>query len=843
MNPVDIDRILPFVEKPSRYLGSEQNAVHKDLFAVSLRFALAFPDMYEIGMSHFGMQILYDILNREPEIAAERVFAPANDMAAELKARNLPLFTLESRMPVGFFDIVGFSLMYELNYTNVLMMLELAGIPLRAAERDGRRPLVIAGGPCTCNPEPVAAFFDAFLIGDGEAATLELARSWLAWKRDGAGDKEALLRRWSRIQGVYVPLFYEVGRNASAGPMVVPLRSDAPPVVRAVVADLDRVPFPEKPIVPFGKPVHDRLRLEISRGCSRGCRFCQAGMIYRPVRERSPESLLKMAEASLAATGYEDLSLLSLSSGDYGCMVPLLERLMDRHAADHVAVSLPSLRAGTLTPALMSLIKRVRKTGFTIAPEAGSQRLRDVINKNISRAEIIAAVENAFALGWRVIKLYFMIGLPTETDEDLQALVDLVKHLRRTKGGQGQINVSVATFIPKAHTPFQWAPQLGLEASRQRIGWLQDRLRLAGIQLKWQDPSVSLIEGVFARGDRSLSRLLEEAFALGCRFDGWSDQFDPGRWQQAFAAAGIDPDDYTTRARGLNESLPWDHLDMRVSKRFLQEEWRRAMSAETVADCRDGDCRQCGGCDFIEIAPRTHHRVDFNDDPKHSRSDVPAAGFRQLRVGYRKTGSAKYFGHLELQNMFLRAFRRAAIPLQFSQGFHPKPKVSFRDALPIGMESEAEEAVVSVPADIDPLTLADRLNPYLPGGVAVTDCSVFSRSAGPSSAETVSYRITLRQGQFDENALAAFLRQADPVIVRRRPNGGLKKLAIRDILVDVSLPDPQRLVVKLSAAPGKTLRPIELMQHIFPLSEKQLKEARIVKIRPDKGAAPKPNVL
>jgi radical SAM family uncharacterized protein len=412
-----LDDILPFVEKPSRYLGSEVNTIKKDLGRVKLRFALAFPDLYEIGTSHFGMQILYNVLNAHADIAAERIFTPAVDMQARLRQAGQPLFSLESHEPVNHFDIVGFSLLYELNYTNVLGMLDLAGIPFLATDRDGDHPLVIGGGPCTVNPEPVADFFDAIVVGDGENTIMQMAEVWLNWHESPAGGRQSLLKSWSKIEGVYIPSFFEPRFDTDGFQTVVPRMADYTRVTRAIVGDLDQVPFPEKPIIAYGRPVHDRLRLEVSRGCTRGCRFCQAGMIYRPVRERSPEQLMSLAARSIATTGYEDISLLSLSTGDYGCIAPLIEQLMVNFEPEHVAISLPSLRAGTLTPELINLIKKVRKTGFTIAPEAGSQRLRDVINKNISEDEIINTVQNAFDLGWQVIKLYFMIGLPTETDE------------------------------------------------------------------------------------------------------------------------------------------------------------------------------------------------------------------------------------------------------------------------------------------------------------------------------------------------------------------------------------------------------------------------------------------
>jgi radical SAM family uncharacterized protein/radical SAM-linked protein len=830
MTPIQLEGILPFVEKPSRYLGTETNSIHKELSHVRLRFALAFPDLYEIGMSHFGLQILYHILNREDDIAAERVFTPAEDMTARLKSEGLPLFSLESRLPVGEFDMVGFSLLYELNYTNVLTMLDLAGIPRRAADRRRRHPLVIAGGTCTCNPEPVAPFFDAFVIGDGEENILEMCRVWMEWQNSGSEDKDGLLDQWSRLEGIYIPAHYRVTFDGSGAQHAVPVRPDRPPAVRSIVTDLDAATFPTRPIVPYGRPVHDRLRLEISRGCSRGCRFCQAGMIYRPVRERSPQTLMSLARESLAGTGFEDMSLLSLSSGDYGCIAPLLEGLMARHAGERVAISLPSLRAGTLTPELMSLIKRVRKTGFTIAPEAGSQRLRDVINKNISEAEIFAAVENAFELGWRVIKLYFMIGLPTETDADLEAIVDLVKRLRKSKGRKGQINVSVATFIPKSHTPFQWAPQISLDESDTKIRWLRRQLKLPGIKFKWQNPEVSLIEGVFARGDRRLASLLEAAHARGCRFDGWSDRFELARWQQAFDLAGTDPSFYTTRVRDLCEPLPWDHLDLRVSKDYLRDEWHRALCTETSVDCRNGDCLQCGSCDFQRVEPRTYADRHLDATPEKGSSHYRPPRYRKMHLRYSKTGPARYFGHLELKNIIIRAFRRAGMPLRYSEGFHPQPKVSFQDALPIGLESESEDLVLQVETTVDTALMVDRLNDQLPAGIEIIDCRPMTTKASrPQPAATVRYAVTLPDGKFEPAELEAFMSLPSPTITIGRPKGRLKKIEIKDILVEFRLSDDNQLHLTLASVPGKTLRPADLIAFVFSLPEEQLKQARIVK--------------
>ena len=834
MTVLSLDDILSLIEKPSRYLGSEINRIKKDLSRVKLRFALVFPDLYEIGTSHFGMQILYHILNSHPDIAAERVFAPAVDMEARLRDAQRPLFSLESKKPINRFDMIGFSLLYELNYTNILTILDLAKIPFLASERSHHQPLIIAGGPCTCNPEPIAKFFDAIVIGDGEQVIVQMAEAWLQWKRGKPQPKEHLLKKWSEIEGIYIPSFFDERIDDCGFQTVTPRFSNYTGVKRAIIPDLDEMPFPQKPILPYGKPVHDRLRLEVSRGCTRGCRFCQAGMIYRPVRERSPEHLMSLSAESLSATGYEDLSLLSLSTGDYGCIVPLIEGLMARFGSENVAVSLPSLRAGTLTPELMKLIKTVRKTGFTIAPEAGSQRLRDVINKNISEQEIVDTVKDAFDLGWRVIKLYFMIGLPTETDDDLQELVALVKKLRKVKrstGHHGKINVSVATFIPKPHTPFQWAPQISLAESKAKLNWIHDQLKLPGIQFKWQTPEVSRLEGLWARGDRQLHRLLITAYSKGCKFDGWSDKFRYHLWEETFAAEGLDPDFYIARVRDICEPLPWDHIDTRIEKSYLKNEWEKALEGRLTEDCRQEACNQCGVCDFEKIELKTVRSSGQEFAQTLGPTADNTTAYKKLRVYYSKQDQAKYFGHLEMVNVFLRALRRARLPVKFSEGFHPKAKISFDDPLPIGLESREECFTLTVTKTVKPSDLVRRLNAHLPAGLVVRRCEHAPPKANRAAYHQARYLVSLQDQIFDEENLSSFQHRSELIISRSNRKGKLKKMDLKAIVTDIELLDSKRLMLTLKSEPGKTVRPAEALQHIFKLKEDQIKRARIVKQR------------
>ena len=837
--------ILPLVERPSRYLGTEINSIKKDPDKVKLKIALAFPDLYEIGTSHFGLQILYDILNKHKEIAAERVYAPDLDMESYLKSSHIPLMSMESHSPLKSFDIIGFSLLYELNYTNVLTMLDLAGIPFFSSERDGSFPLIIAGGPCTCNPEPVADFFDAMVVGDGENVIIDISMTWLEWKEALGGNKEDLLKRLSLIKGVYIPAFFNsTGSNAGGKTFFQipqPRFSDYKVITRAILADLDTAPFPDSPIIPFGKPVHDRLRIEIARGCTRGCRFCQAGMIYRPVRERSVHRLLKLFDASFAATGYEDISLLSLSAADYGHIVPLMEQLMSRCEPRHIAVSLPSLRAGTLTPELINLIKSIRKTGFTIAPEAGSQRLRDVINKNITEQEIVDTVQDVFSLGWLVIKLYFMIGLPSETEEDLLAIVELVKRLRKTKaraGRRGQINVSVATFIPKPHTPFQWAPQTALSESKEKIEWLRANLKMSGIHFKWQNPEVSMVEGLFARGDRRLSGLLVDAYKKGCKFDGWGDRFQYELWKKAFIDQGLDVDRYTTRARDVTDRLPWDHIDIGVTKEFLKLEWKKAKRGEHTPDCRRGDCNTCGVCDFETVAPKVleagkeESGRDIVNEFLYNKGDTAGkkAGFyTKVRVSYSKQGQAKYFGHLELVNIFLRALRRAGVLMKFTEGFHPMPKVSFDDPLPIGMESLNESLDLVVCGSVKPNAMITALNNHLPEGLLAKGCQISPSKPAIKQQKSATYLVELKEGCFDKQKLNDFIKSSDFVQTRVNRKGKSKKIDLKDLVLNIKLTSSRGMMIRLRSEPGRMARPFEIIKGIFNLSEEIIKQATIIK--------------
>lgn len=843
---MNTDTILPLVHKPSRYGGNEYNAVRKDWAAAAVRVALVFPDLYEIGMSHQGLQILYHIINRQRDMLAERVYAPDRDLEELLKEKGAALFSLESHRPLAQFDLLGITLPYELCYTNILTILDLAGIPFRAADRSDSHPLVVGGGPCAFHPEPVADFFDAILLGDGEEAILEITDIVKGAKQEKL-DRAAVLARLSEVRGVYIPSFF-VPRYAADGRFqgMAPQKTGYERVRRRILADLDSdAEQAPPPIVPLTKIVHDRLGVEIARGCTRGCRFCQAGVIYRPVRERSPEKVYELARAGLAGGGFEELALLSLSTGDYSCLADLLVRLMDSFAKEHVSVSMPSMRVGTLTPQIMEQIRRVRKTGFTLAPEAGTDRLRRVINKGITEADLLKTCRSAFALGWKLIKLYFMFGLPTESAADLQAMPGLARKVLAEAPHRGcRINVSAATFVPKPHTPFEREPQLSIAEGFDRIDFLKRSLGSRAIKLKWHDPRQSFLEGVLSRGDRRLSRLIEAAWRQGARLDAWSDHFQLELWQQAGARCGIELAQYLRR-RDRDEILPWQHLDVGVDPSFFETERDKARDEVYTPDCRVHGCQQCGVCDFKTLQPVVQRRKGgrgLQPEPDDGRTAAGPAGdaagphaapaapasHHRYRLTYSRLGEARFLSHLELMQVFFRAFRRAKLPLHFSQGFNPSPRVSFSPALPLGTESRCENLWVDLKEPLaDPVDFKSRFNRQLPPGIALHGIAPDNRKE--AGRVVCTYEITLQQRPLP-TALDEFCRRKHFVLSRER-KGKKRELDARPYVKELTLTPEGRIRLLLISEPGKAgVKPMELLAEILALSEEERLTARVVKL-------------
>ena len=773
-----LDPILPKVEKPGRYVGLERNVVRKDLSASAVTVALAFPDTYEIGMSHTGLKILYEIVNRRPEFACERTYAPWTDLEGRMREEGIPLFTVESLAPVADFDVVGFSLQSELNYSNVPNMLDLAGIPVWQRDRGDFDAIVLGGGPCTANPEPVADFFDAFLIGDAEEALPQLLD---VLKESRAADlsRREVLARLAALDGIYVPSFYDVTYGED-GRMQAITRNDPRAPERAKrtwIPVLKPEYYPDRPMVPSVEIVQDRLGLEVMRGCTQGCRFCQAGYWYRPVRELDPDDVVRMTKSFIAESGWSEVGLLSLSTADYSQIEPLVRCLAPELSDRRVSISLPSLRAEAFSVGLADAVSEVRKSGFTFAPETGSDRLRRVINKTFTNADMIQAADVAFARGWDLIKVYTMIGLPTETQSDLDELVTLVEGIlaQGRKHGRKEVNVSVGPFVPKSWTPFQWAPFDGVETLERKLAYLKERFRrVRGAKMKWHEPREAEIECVLSRGDRRMARVLHTAWKTGVKFDGWSEHFRYDLWTRAFETEEIPKSAYL-RAYDLDETLPWDVLDISVNKRFLRVELVKAMKEMRTEDCKWGHCYACGvpgdGEDTVLARPMPGSLPMFDpavsqaQDPAAYREIAKGAAYRQKampdlpaaarrvpmppgkifrhRVTFEKRGDARFLSHRNTMDVFERAIRAGGLPARYSEGFNPHMKLSMGPALPLGLESRHEVFDVEGVAPFEP-DAARRINEKLPSGVSVLEVRELSAAEPALSRAVKAARYAVR---------------------------------------------------------------------------------------------------
>ncbi len=758
------------VQKPARYLGGEFGAAKKDWDAVRARVCLAFPDVYDIGMSHLGFKILYKILNDDPRTLAERCYCPWVDMQAELRARKLPLVSLEHAKKLSEFDVVGFSLQFELTYTNILTMLDLGGVALRAADRDEDAPLVIAGGPTATHPEPLSAFIDAFVIGDGEERATEIALAWVDL-RDKKIPRAERLRELAKIRGVYVPSLYSTHIDESTGFTVVSEPVDgslAFPISRALVDDLNKFPFPDDGPIGGPEAIFDRMSIEIARGCTEGCRFCQAGMIYRPVRERDADQIVETVLSAVRKSGQDEVSLTSLSTADYSCIAPLIQKVTEKLAPNRVSLGVSSLRAYGLAEEVLDDMQKVRASGVTFAPEAGTQRMRDVVNKNVTEEQLMTTAERVFSRGWSSMKLYFMIGLPTEQEEDVREIPRVGgrarwvgRNIKKEKGlGPPSVTVSVSTHVPKPHTPFQWCAMDGEAEVKKKQGWLRDESRRAKVDLRMHDSKGSWLEGVFARGDRSLANVLERAYKAGARFDSWDEHLDIDIWNKAFEAEKIDISRYLGTIP-VTARLPWDHIDVGLEEGFLAREYRKAVASrlsppcgkaagefvhhtnldDAETDSRKLVCYDCGvACDLSamrrerlvqlgKLGARSKRVPDAADAPTYVKpaarykkgvAPLPATPGFKYRFAFTKVGPSTFLSHLDLIRALPRAFRRNGLKLVYSNGFHPKPDLTFGPALSLGVMSLDEFVDVKIAHEIEPNSLLDVLTESAPDGIEFT---------------------------------------------------------------------------------------------------------------------------
>ena len=843
--------ILKSISKPGRYAGGEYGQIIKDKSQVKARFAFCFPDTYEIGMSNLGVRLLYGSLNQDPDIWCERAYTPWVDMQEQMKQHGLPLTALESGDPLGVFDFVAFTLQYEMSYTNVLKMLELAKIPLRTKDRGEDAPLIIGGGPCAYNPEPIADFFDLFNIGEGEDMLPSIVRLYIRMKEDGTYTRAGFLHEAARtIPGVYVPSLYDVTYNADGTVKAyTPIYDDVPKTVqKQIIKDLDKVYFPDQVVMPYIETVHDRIMLEVYRGCIRGCRFCQAGMIYRPVREKSPDVLNEQAKKLFDSTGYEEISLSSLSISDYTSLEPLCDKLLSWTDDNMVSLSLPSLRVDSFNKELMNRIDSVRSSSLTFAPEAGTQRLRDVINKNVREEDVLRAVQVAFDAKKNAVKLYFMNGLPTETLEDLDgiaALADKVaeayyQNPNRNRSRQVQVTISVSCFIPKPFTAFQWEAQDTMEMLAEKQEYLKTKITNRHVRYQHHDAKVSRIEAVLARGDRRLGDALELACREGFCFDAWDEYFDYDKWISVIERTGLDPAFYANRRFGLDEVLPWDVIDCGVTKEFFLRERAKAYEAATTPNCRE-KCSACGanklggvravcpGCDHAKT------EAEITPLPEKGGNWAKLETPKTVRIKFRKVGDLQYISHLDLQRTVARVLVRAKIPMWYTQGFNPHAKVIFGLPLSVGTESECEFIDLRIDRDISPAEVKERLNRELTAEMQILEA--YEPTSKFQDIAWAKYEMCLRFTGADADMARKLeaLYTTSPLNMTKKTKSGDKEIDITTMIrrikavYNADRADEIRISAILSAGSAEHLNPEMLIkaakEHLGILSGDPTKES------------------
>ena len=844
-----LEELLPRVQKPSRYLGNELNTVRKEARPGDLRFALAFPDLYDVGLSNLGILILYHILNRLDGVVAERSYAPGVDLEALLRERGLPIFSWETKTPLGDFDAIGFSIQYELATTNILTMLDLSGVPLRAEDRGDDDPVVFAGGPCVYHPEPYAHFIDAFVIGDGEDAVIGIAEVLQATK---GRPRHERLEALTEVPGVYVPLLYPT--ITGEGGWILPDPS-GPKIKKALVRDMNATAFPTDYIVPFTQQVHDRVSMEVLRGCTQGCRFCQAGMTYRPVRERSLETVEQLLEETVRKTGYDEISLSSLSTCDYSKVKHLVENSVQQLTPMGVSTTLPSLRTDSFSVDLSDMVATAKKSGITFAPEAASPRLRALIDKWIPDEELLDTTGSVFERGWNKVKLYFMIGHPTETDEDVEAIGNLARRvLERGRRYQpsAQVNVGVSTFVPKPFTPFQWERQIDREGTHHKQAILRRLLNVRGIRFRPHEAENSWLEGIVSRGDRRVGDLFEHAWREGCRLDGWTEHFDFAKWERAVEKWGLDPAEYL-RERSVEAPLPWDHIDIFITKQFLAKDLEKAktqMLEEALTnDCRNG-CHVCGVIHedkkLCNTMIRTYKK-GMKETETWSPKPKPATIWEEpevarVRFRFTKDDSVRLLSHLELQNAMVRTVRRAAAPAAYSNGFSPHMKLAFGDALPVGMSSDGEYGDLRLRAPMEASEFVRVVNESCPAGVRILAARAVDLRAPSltSKVAAASYDVGLgRLGisrEQAEEAVARFLAEDEVFIekrVKKKRRDRVSRIDVRAMVHALRVSEENgnvRLETMIGRRGGNLGRPRDLLVALFGLDADSLLEARVHKL-------------